>query len=166
MAGLSVHVRYARFLRSPDIPAKAILTTLRTSLVRRPNDVTILPWSCNEVKDHGQVLCRQPALRAILGDRHHQSRLRRMAERLLRPQNDGGAPRPAHPSLQHRRDTQRLLALQNPRSRLTEISPVSTAVATMTEPPASAAVSACIRATAPSTSCTDKPKRGVIFGRR
>ena len=57
----------------------------------------------------------QPALRADLGHRHHQPRLRRMAERLRRRQDDHRAPRPPHPSLRHRRDRQRELALQEPR---------------------------------------------------
>ena len=57
----------------------------------------------------------QPALRADLGHRHHQPRLRRMAERLRRRQDDHGAARPPHPSLRHRRDRQRELALQEPR---------------------------------------------------
>jgi hypothetical protein len=44
-----------------------------------------------------------------------QSRLRRMAVRLRRRQDDHRAPRPAHPSLRDRRDRQRELALQEPR---------------------------------------------------
>ena len=58
---------------------------------------------------------RQPALRAHLDPRHHQSRLRRMAERVRRSQDDHGAARSSHPSLRHRRDRQRELALQEPR---------------------------------------------------
>ena len=59
----------------------------------------------------------QPPLRADLGHRHHQPRLRRMARRLRRRQDDHRAPRPAHPPLRHRRDRQRKLALQEPRLR-------------------------------------------------
>jgi len=62
----------------------------------------------------------QPALRADLRDRHHQPRLRRMAERLRRREDDDRAPRPPHPPLRDRRDRQRELALQEP--RLTHIS--------------------------------------------
>ena len=57
----------------------------------------------------------QPALRADLDHRHHQPRLRRMAERLRRRQDDHGPARSPHPSLRHRRDRQRELALQEPR---------------------------------------------------
>src|SRR5271167_4273483 len=38
-----------------------------------------------------------------------------MAERLRRSENDDHAARPPHPSLRHRRDRQRKLALQKPR---------------------------------------------------
>ena len=61
------------------------------------------------------VPSRQPALRAHLDRRHHQPRLRRMAERLWRSEDDDRAARPPHPSLRHRRDRQRKLALQEPR---------------------------------------------------
>src|SRR5690606_38141956 len=37
-----------------------------------------------------------------------------MADRLRRPQDDGRAARPHHPSLRHRRDWQRQLAAQKP----------------------------------------------------
>jgi len=57
----------------------------------------------------------QPALRAHVHHRHDQPGLRRMAERVLRCQDDDGAPRPAHPPLRHHRDRQRELALQEPR---------------------------------------------------
>jgi hypothetical protein len=57
----------------------------------------------------------QPALRAQLGHRHHQPDLRRVADRVRRRQNDHGPPRPADPSLRHRPDRQRKLALQKPR---------------------------------------------------
>ena len=65
----------------------------------------------------GQLLFHldQPALRANLDHRHHQSRLRRMAERVRRSEDDHRAARPPHPSLRHRRDRQRKLALQEPR---------------------------------------------------
>ena len=61
----------------------------------------------------------QPPLRADLRHRHHQPRLRRMAERVRRRQNDHRAARPIDPSLRHRRDRQRELALQAPRLRPT-----------------------------------------------
>ena len=57
---------------------------------------------------------RQPALRAHFDHGHHQSRLRRMAERVRRSQDDHRAARSPHPSLRHRRDRQRELALQEP----------------------------------------------------
>ena len=57
----------------------------------------------------------QPALRADLGHRHHQSCFRRMAERFRRRQDDDRPARPPDASLRHRRDRQRELALQEPR---------------------------------------------------
>ena len=45
---------------------------------------------------------------------HHQPRLRRMAGRLRRPQDDHSPARPSHPSLRDHRDRQRELALQEP----------------------------------------------------
>jgi hypothetical protein len=60
----------------------------------------------------------QPALRAHLDPRHHQPDLRRMADRLRRRQDDDRAPRPAYPSLRHRRDRQRELA--HPQPQLSE----------------------------------------------
>ena len=56
----------------------------------------------------------EPALRAHLDRHHHQPRLRRMALRLRRPQDDHGATRSPHPSLRDHRDRQRKLALQEP----------------------------------------------------
>ena len=56
----------------------------------------------------------EPALRANLDRHHHQPRLRRMALRLRRPQDDHRAARPSHPSLRDHRDRQRELALQEP----------------------------------------------------
>lgn len=53
----------------------------------------------------------QPPLRAHLDHRHHQSRLRRMAERVRRRQDDHRAARSAHPSLRHHQDRQRQLAV-------------------------------------------------------
>jgi DNA replication protein DnaC len=44
----------------------------------------------------------QPTLRAHLDHRHDQSRLRRMAERVRRPEDDHGAARPSHAPLRHR----------------------------------------------------------------
>jgi DNA replication protein DnaC len=57
----------------------------------------------------------QPPLRAHLDHRHHEPRLRRMAHRLRRRQDDRRSARPSHPSLRDRRDRQRILALQEPR---------------------------------------------------
>lgn len=54
----------------------------------------------------------QQALRADLRDRYDQPRLRRMADRVRRSQDDHGPARPHHPPLRHRRDRQRQLALQ------------------------------------------------------
>ena len=56
----------------------------------------------------------EPALRAHFDRHHHQPRLRRMAIRLRRPQDDHRAARPSHPSLRDHRDRQRELALQEP----------------------------------------------------
>ena len=61
----------------------------------------------------------QPALRAHLDHRHDQSRLRRMAERLRRRQDDDRAARSPDPSLRHHRNRQRELALQEPRLTIT-----------------------------------------------
>ena len=61
------------------------------------------------------VPSRQPALRAHLHRRHHQSRLRRMAQRVRRRQDDHRAARSSDPPLRHRRNRQRQLALQKPR---------------------------------------------------
>jgi hypothetical protein len=49
----------------------------------------------------------QSPVRAHIRHRHHQPRLRRVAYRLRRRQDDDGAARPAHPPLRHRRDRQR-----------------------------------------------------------
>ena len=57
----------------------------------------------------------QPPLRADLDHPVDQSCLRRMAERLWRRQDDHGLARPADPSLRHRRNRKRELALQKPR---------------------------------------------------
>ena len=56
----------------------------------------------------------EPALRANLDRHHHQPRLRRMAIRLRRPQDDHSPARPSHPPLRDHRDRQRELALQEP----------------------------------------------------
>ena len=56
----------------------------------------------------------EPALRANLHRHHNQPRLRRVAVRLRRPQDDHGAPRSSHPPLRDHRDRQRELALQEP----------------------------------------------------
>ena len=56
----------------------------------------------------------EPALRAHLDRHHHQPRLRRMAVRLRRPQDDHGPARPSDPPLRDHRDRQRELALQEP----------------------------------------------------
>ena len=81
---------------------------------------------------------RQPALRAHLGDRHHQSRLRRMAERLRRPEDDHRTARPPHPPLRHRRDRQRQLALQEPRLTITPQPALAPAAQPRPAPPARA----------------------------
>ena len=65
----------------------------------------------------------QPALRAHLDPRHHQSRLRRMAERVRRSKDDHGAARSPYPPLRHRRDRQRELALQKLLSKLKSRNP-------------------------------------------
>ena len=69
------------------------------------------------IRRSASVPPRQPALRAHLRHRHHQSCVWGMAERVRRCQNDDRAARPPDPSLRHRRDRQRQLALQKPRRR-------------------------------------------------
>ena len=56
----------------------------------------------------------EPALRENLHRHHHKPRLRRVAGRLRRPQDDHGPARPSHPPLRDRRNRQRELALQEP----------------------------------------------------
>jgi DNA replication protein DnaC len=51
------------------------------------------------VRRPASVPSRQPALRARLRYRHHQSRIRRMAQRVRRRQDDHRAARPVDPSL-------------------------------------------------------------------
>jgi len=65
----------------------------------------------------GQLLfpSDQQALCEDLDHCHHQARLRRMAERVRRCQNDHRPARPADASLRHHRNRQRKLALQKPR---------------------------------------------------
>ena len=84
--------------------------------LRRPRR-TRLP-ALRPVRRPAAVPPDQPALRADLDHRHHQPRLRRMAQRLRRRQDDHRAARPPHPPLRHRRDRQRELALQEPRLTL------------------------------------------------
>src|SRR5258705_5832616 len=55
--------------------------------------------SLRTIRRPAPVPPRQPALRAHLRHRHHQSCVRRMAERVRRCQNDDRAARPADPSL-------------------------------------------------------------------
>ncbi len=79
---------------------------------------------CPSLRPAGSsVPSRQPAQRANVDRRHHQSRLRRMAERVRRSEDDDRASRPPHPSLRHRRDRQRKLALQEPRLILQTTAP-------------------------------------------
>src|SRR5690606_15723939 len=54
----------------------------------------------------------QQALRAHLGDDHHQPELLGMGQRVRRPENDYRAARPVHASLPYRRNRQRQLPLQ------------------------------------------------------
>ena len=56
----------------------------------------------------------EPALRAHLDRHHNKPRLRRMAIRLRRPQDDHRPARSSHPPLRDHRDRQRELALQEP----------------------------------------------------
>ena len=76
----------------------------------------------------------QPSLRAHLGHRHDQSRLRRMAHRVRRRQDDHRAARPPHPPLRHRRDRQRELAVQEPRLIVRSPNPSSTAISPSAQP--------------------------------
>jgi len=57
--------------------------------------------------------------------RLHQPRLRRMARRLRRCQDDDGAARSAHPTLRDYRDRKRILALQEPLSKLKPKRPIN-----------------------------------------
>ena len=67
----------------------------------------------------GQLLFppHEPALRAHLYRHHHQPRLRRIAIRLRRPQDDHSPARPPDPSLRDHRDRKRELALARPAAR-------------------------------------------------
>jgi len=61
------------------------------------DELGYLPFA--QVRRPAPVPSHQPALRAHLDHRHHQSCLRRMAERLHRRQDDNRAARPPHSSL-------------------------------------------------------------------
>ena len=78
----------------------------------------------------------QPALRAHLDHRHHQSRLRRMVVACsATPKMTTALARPPHASLRHRRDRQRKLALQEPRLTVqTRLAPHRTALAPAAQP--------------------------------
>ena len=76
----------------------------------------------------------QPALRAHLDRRHHQSRFRRMAKRVRRSEDDHRAARSSHSSLRHRRDRQRELALQKPRLTSQNTAPHRPALAPAAQP--------------------------------
>ena len=65
-----------------------------------------------DLRDLGYEGKYDAVLRAELRHRHDEPRLRRVAVRLRRRQDDHRAPRPAYPPLRHRRDRQRELALQ------------------------------------------------------
>jgi hypothetical protein len=65
----------------------------------------------------------QPALRTHLYHCHYQYRLRRLAERIRRREDDDRAARSLDPSLRNRRDRQRVLALQKPRLSATPACP-------------------------------------------
>jgi hypothetical protein len=67
----------------------------------------------------------QQTLRAHLDHRDDESRLRRMAHRLRRCQDDNRAARSPHPPSRHRRDRQRKLAIQD--ARLTPERPLTRA---------------------------------------
>src|SRR6185437_2124981 len=54
----------------------------------------------------------QQALRANQRRHHDESELRRVGERVRRPENDDGAPRPPHSPLPHPRNRKRQLPLQ------------------------------------------------------
>ena len=76
----------------------------------------------------------QPSLRADLDHRHDQPRLRRMAERVRRSEDDDRAARPPHSPLRHRRDRQRKLALQKPRLIFKPSAPYAAAPAPAAQP--------------------------------
>ncbi len=73
----------------------------------------------------GAVPSDQQALRAHLDHRHHEPGLWRMADRVRRCQNDDGAPRPPDPPLRDRRNRERVLALQEPLSKLKPKMPIT-----------------------------------------
>jgi hypothetical protein len=68
----------------------------------------------------------QSAVRAHLDPRHHQPRLRRVAERVRRREDDRGTPRSSHPSLRDHRNRQRVLAVQEPQLNRKTPSPPQT----------------------------------------
>src|SRR5262245_43661533 len=79
---------------------------------------TLAPaYRVRQIRRSAPVPPRQPALRTHIDHRHHQSRLRRMAECVRRRKNDDGVARPPNPPLRYRRDQKRQLALQEPRQR-------------------------------------------------
>ena len=110
----------------------------------------------------------QPALRAHLHHCHYQSRVRRLAERIRRREDDDRTARSADPSLRNRRDRQRVLALQKPRLSATPACPggqtgSSRAPLRLTLDRHSAPRGALLFATGTSLS---QRQRGVPIGRR
>ena len=82
------------------------------------DELGYLPFA--QIRRPAPVPPHQPSLRADLDHRHDQPRLRRMADRVRRRQDDHRAPRSPHPPLRHRRDRKRELALQKPRLSSTQ----------------------------------------------
>jgi hypothetical protein len=68
--------------------------------LRRPRRARL--FAVRPVRRAAPLPPRQPALPTKLDSGHHQSRLRRMAERVRRSEDDHCAPRPPDPPLRHR----------------------------------------------------------------
>lgn len=111
--------------RDPLLRTKILQQLREGDLVRIEGEIEERRRQVGELAFHsvGFVVCTiertialppdQPALRTDFDPGHHQSRLRRMAQRVRRRQDDNRVARPAHASLRDHRDRQRKLALQD-----------------------------------------------------
>jgi outer membrane receptor protein involved in Fe transport len=105
----------------------------------------------------------QQALRAHQRHHHHEPRLRRVAYRVRRSQDDHGAARPRHPSLRYRRDRQRQLALQKPQLTATFAAFKNLPCAARASGRATPALRRTQRKALLNKPTSD-PKRGSLFG--